>query len=78
MAGREVVVRSIESPDGTYCVDIFRRADASFGFAEYRRDPEDPRGWRPTGRRSDEGLATGDAALAEARRLIPWVGAAGA
>ena len=43
------VVRSIEAIDGLRCVDVFARSDGSFGFEEYRRDPEDRSGWRPVG-----------------------------
>lgn len=75
MPGRNVVIRSIETADGLHCVDLFRRPDGRFGFAEYRRDPEDPSGWHPTGLRSEAPLASAGAALAEARRLIPWLAA---
>ena len=37
---RPVVTRSISSDEGLRCVDIFRRKDNSFGFEEYRKDPE--------------------------------------
>lgn len=73
MPERNMVIRSIETPDGTRCVDIFRRPDMTFGFAEYRHDPEDPSGWYPTGVETDERLATPETALAEARRRIPWL-----
>ena len=46
MAHVNKVVRSYETEDGRRCVDIFCRPDGSFGFEEYRRDPEDPRGWQ--------------------------------
>src|ERR1700682_6848764 len=39
------VLVSLESPYGDYCVDIFMRADGTFGFEECRRDPEDGGGW---------------------------------
>jgi hypothetical protein len=42
-----MVVESFESPEGNYCVDIFARDEGSFGLEEYRRDPEDMRGWFP-------------------------------
>ena len=42
---RPVVTRSISSDEGLRCVDIFRRADNSFGFEEYRKDPEANEGW---------------------------------
>ena len=43
------VVASLESGDGTRCIDLFKRDDGTFGFEEYRRDPEDPYGWRDAG-----------------------------
>lgn len=73
MAGRDVVVCSIEAPGGARCVDIFRRQDMRFGFAEYRRDPEDPGGWYPTGLGSDARLGTEEIALEEACRAVPWL-----
>ena len=48
-SGRSVVVRSINSNDKTRCVDIFRRKDDSFGFEEYRLDPETNEGWYKIG-----------------------------
>ena len=44
-----IVARSIESADGLYCVDVFRTDDGRYRYDEWRRDPEDPAGWRPTG-----------------------------
>ena len=42
---RRVVTKSISSDEGLRCVDIFRREDNSFGFEEYRKDPEANEGW---------------------------------
>ena len=42
---RPVVTKSISSDEGLRCVDIFRREDNSFGFEEYRTDPEANEGW---------------------------------
>lgn len=44
-SARPLVLASLENGEGTRCVDLFRRPDGTFGFEEYRRDPEDPRGW---------------------------------
>ncbi len=73
MAHVNKVTRSIETPDGGRCVDLFRRADASFGFEEYRRDPEDAGGWFPIGHHAEAAFPTEDAALAEARRRVAWL-----
>ena len=39
------VLRSVNLPGEHVCVDLFRRPDGTFGFEEYRREPEDGRGW---------------------------------
>lgn len=42
-----VVLASIENAESDRCVDVFRRPDGSFGFEEFRRDPEDAGAWTP-------------------------------
>lgn len=66
------VSRSIEAPGGSICVDLFRMPDGTWGFAEYRRDPEDGRGWWPTGLEGRP-YTTEAAALAAARVSITWL-----
>jgi hypothetical protein len=39
------VVATMHSDDGARCVKIVQRGDGTFGFDEYRRDPEDAGGW---------------------------------
>jgi len=73
LAHQNKVVRSIESPCGTRCVDIVRRPDGAFAHAENRRDSEDPTGWRPVGAEPAGTCPTEAAALADARRLIGWL-----
>ncbi len=46
---KKIVVQSISNIDNTLCVDIFKRADKSFGFEEYRRDSESNDGWYKIG-----------------------------
>ena len=67
------VTRSIETADGGRCVDIFRRPGGSFGFEEYRRDPEDGSGWYPIRLHADMVFPTEAAALAEARHRVAWL-----
>jgi hypothetical protein len=73
MAHVNKVSRSIETPDSGRCVDLFRRPDGTFGFEEYRRDPEDGRGWYPIGQFGEAIFASEAAALAQACRQVPWL-----
>ena len=67
------VLNSIQNDAGDYCVDIFRRVDNSFGFEEYRRDPEDGRGWFSLHRYAGLVFDTEADALAEARATVAWL-----
>lgn len=71
---RPVVLTSTESPDGTRCVDLFRRADGTFGFEEYRRDPEDPRGWSAVGDHAERVFHDQDEANKAAHAAVAWLG----
>lgn len=70
---RRRVLESISHASGERCVDIFARADGTFGFEEFRRDPEDPNGWYPIGRFA--GLVYTDEAAARraAGQAIGWL-----
>ena len=67
------VIHSIETPDCRRCIDIFQRPVATFGFEEFRCDTEDLRGWVPVGNHSNTVFESKAAALAEARRRLPWI-----
>ncbi|MDH4095564.1 MAG: hypothetical protein OEV81_12375 [Betaproteobacteria bacterium] len=71
------VLASLENPYGDYCVDIFSRSDGSFGFEEFRRDPEDGR-WRSLHRYSSQVFAMEQEALAQAKACVPWLRPEGA
>lgn len=74
MTGKDkVVMRSIEAPGGQVCVDLYRRADGSWGWSEYRRDPEDPHGWRDPGGARGEGHPDAEAALSQACAQLVWL-----
>jgi len=73
MAGKNTVLRSINAPGGSRCVDIFRRPDGSFGFEEFRRDSEDNRGWFPVGFFGERIFDSARAALREARSQVTWL-----
>jgi hypothetical protein len=55
------------------CVDIFSRPDGTFGFEEFRRDPEDMGAWTPVAYYSEREYSTEADALAAARGAVPWM-----
>jgi hypothetical protein len=67
------VLASLENRHGDYCVDIFTRPHGSFGFEEYRRDPEDGV-WRCLHRYSGQVFNSQEDAVAEAKARGPWLG----
>ena len=76
MSGKNKVLRSINAPGESRCVDVFRRPDGTFGFEEYRRDSEDAGGWFPIGCYGDRTFGSMESVLREARARIPWLNAA--
>ena len=73
MGIKSTVLRSIETPDGARCVDLFKRPDGTFGFEEYRRDSEDPQGWFVIGQHAGQVHGSSHEALDAAARAIPWL-----
>ncbi|WP_136635337.1 hypothetical protein [Pseudooceanicola onchidii] len=73
MAHQNHVIQSINLSGEAICVDIFRRPDGSFGFDEFRRDPEDGRGWYSIGYHGDRSFPTEAAARAAALAEVPWL-----
>ena len=71
---RHVVTKSISSDEGLRCIDIFRREDNSFGFEEYRKDPEANEGWFKIGFSEEvTKFASEEEAFDEACETIPWL-----
>lgn len=67
------VIRSINLDGETICVDVFLRADGTYGFDEFRRDPEDGRGWYSIGHHGTAAFASLDQAIAEAKSKVSWL-----
>ena len=67
------VLASPSTPAVDRCVDIFSRPDGTFGFEEFRRDPEDAGAWTPVSYFSDLRHDTKGEALAEAARRVVWL-----
>jgi hypothetical protein len=55
------------------CVDIFVRPDGTFGFEEFRRDPEDIGAWTAVAYFSSQAFPTEQAAVESARAAVPWL-----
>ncbi|MEM7491567.1 MAG: hypothetical protein AAF390_20820, partial [Pseudomonadota bacterium] len=72
VAQANTVLRSVNLDGDHVCVDIFRRPDGTFGFDEFRRDPEDGRGWFSIGHHGARAFPTEAGALAAAREAIGW------
>ena len=73
MSNKPKVLDSFETADGICCVDIFVREDGTYGFAEYRRDPEN--GGRSFTARdfSVQVYGTREQALKAAQDSIQWL-----
>ncbi len=70
---KNLVVLSVNMPGDLVCVDVFERPDGSFGFEEFRRDPEDGRGWFPVGYHSHQSFDTLEAAKGAAASVVGWL-----
>jgi hypothetical protein len=67
------VLASPSTPAVDRCVDIFARPDGTFGFEEFRRDPEDMGTWTPIAYYSQREFLTEADALAAASAAVPWL-----
>ncbi len=67
------VLASPSTPAVDRCVDIFVRPDGTFGFEEFRRDPEDMGAWTPVAYYSTREFETESDALSAARDAVRWL-----
>ncbi len=68
-----IVRASYQTPEADRCVDVFSRPDGTFGFEEFRRDPEDMGTWTPVSYYSRREYPTVDAVRIAARHAVPWL-----
>lgn len=73
MAHTNKVMRSINTPDGGRCVDVFMRPDGTYGFEEFRRDAEDLSGWFAIGSHMGRNFDTEQDAFDQARVSVSWL-----
>jgi hypothetical protein len=64
---------SHQTAEADRCVDVFRRPDDSFGFEEFRRDPEDMGVWTPVSYYCGRRFETAAEALSAARQAVIWL-----
>src|SRR5450432_2173184 len=63
----------VKNSEHDRCVDIFFRADCSYGFEEFRRDIEDGGQWTPVQYYSGAIYVSSADALDAAERCVPWL-----
>jgi len=68
------VLASHQTAEANRCVDIFSRPNGTFGFEEFRRDPEDMGAWTPISYFSGHEYPTETGAIEGARRAVSWLG----
>jgi hypothetical protein len=68
------VLVSHQTIEGNRCVDIFSRPNGSFGFEEFRKDPEDLGAWTPVSYFSGHEYPTESDATFAACQAVPWLG----
>jgi hypothetical protein len=71
-----LVIESVEDETATYCVDIFRRDDGTFGFEHFRRDVEDRGAWTPLGYHAGARFERDEEARRAAGMAVAWAAAA--
>lgn len=69
-----IVLANLENAKRDRCVDLFLRPDGTYGFEEFRRDPEDAGAWTPVQFYAGKSFASRDEAMAAARRAVAWLG----
>lgn len=67
------MLASPSTPAVDRCVDIFVRPDDTFGFEEFRRDPEDMGAWTPVAYYSAQVFVSEQEAVGAARAAVPWL-----
>ncbi|AHD00983.1 hypothetical protein [Leisingera methylohalidivorans] len=73
MAHINKTIRSVNLDGEMICVDIFERPDETYGFDEFRRDPEDGRGWYSIGHHGSRVFPDAESATEEAKAQIHWL-----
>ena len=73
LARKYRVMQSINLDGEHICVDILLRNNGTYGFDEFRRDPEDTNGWYSIGHFGNQVFDDADAALTKAKNSVRWL-----
>jgi hypothetical protein len=68
-----LILASHQTFEGDRCVDIFKRPEGTFGFEEFRRDPEDMGAWTPVRYFSGREYPAETEALDAACEAVQWL-----
>ena len=68
----QVVINSINNDDNNLCIDFFIRNNNTFGYQEYRKDPENTSEWYRIGNYDYKVFSNKDDAYHDAKKTIVW------
>ena len=68
----QVVINSINNDNNNLCIDFFIRNNKTFGYQEYRKDPENISGWYRIGNYDYKVFYNKDDAYHDAKKTIVW------
>tara|TARA_B100001093_G_scaffold324434_1_gene309603 strand:- start:44 stop:277 length:234 start_codon:yes stop_codon:yes gene_type:complete len=69
----QVVIHSINNDESNLCIDFFIRNNGTFGYEEFRRDPENTSGWYKVGYFANKVFSSKDEAYNDAVKRISWL-----
>ena len=69
-----IVLDSVASPDGLFCVDLFEDPAGGFGFELLRTDPEDGGRWTAVGGYGSTRFDDAERARVAAAETVRWFG----
>ena len=68
----QVVINSINNDNNNLCIDFFIRKNKTFGYQEYRKDPENISGWYRIGNYDYKVFSNKNDAYHDAKKNIVW------
>ena len=69
----QVVIQSINNDESNLCIDFFTRNNGTFGYEEYRKDPENTSDWYKIGYFTYKIFSSKDEAYNDALKTISWL-----